>query len=95
MKLFSSWIRSVLYRNGYLAVFLKPDDRKSSPVALLYSNVPPYLPGLIQAGEGGRSVGSAFNSLLKRKDVQKKYGIEYQRIEGQDKVRELKEMMTK
>lgn len=100
----SSWIDKVLYRRvagrwGYLAVFLK--SRNGPPTALLYgprdsgfSGVPSWMCGLIQAGEGGQSIGSAYNSLLKRVDVQAKYGIQYQRVEGEDRVRELERMMT-
>lgn len=100
----SSWIDKVLYRRvagrwGYLAVFLK--RRNGPPTGILYgpkdsgcSGVPSWMCGLIQAGEGGQSVGSAYNSLLKRVDVQEKYGIEYQRVEGEDRVRELERMMT-
>lgn len=89
LKISSSWISKVSYKNRFLAVFLKdqPDE------ALLYANVPEWMPGLIQAGEGGRSVGSAFNSLLKKKETLEKYGIQYQRIEGKDKVWELRRMM--
>ena len=89
LKIPSSWISKISYKSGYLAIFLadRPDE------ALLYVNVPEWMPGLIQAGEGGRSVGSAFNSLLKKKETLEKYGIQYQRIEGRDKVWELRRMM--
>lgn len=100
----SSWIDKVLYRRvagrwGYLAVFLK--RRNGHPTVLLYgpkdsgcSGVPSWMCGLIQAGEGGQSIGTAYNSLLKRPDVQAKYGIQYQRVEGEERVRELERMMT-
>ena len=89
LKIPSSWISKVSYKNGFLVIFLadRPDE------ALLYANVPEWMPGLIQAGEGGRSVGSAYNSLLKKGETREKYGIQYQRIEGRDKVWELRRMM--
>lgn len=95
----SSWIEEVRYKDGFLALFLKPtprspQDRRWSPqpVALLYGpNVPSWVPGLIQAGEGGRSAGSAFNSILKVR--REEMGIAYQKIEGKKKVQQLKEMM--
>lgn len=95
----SSWIDKVLYRNHYIAIFLKPSHTRPNrpnrpPTALLYSNVPSWMCGLIQAGEGGQSIGSAYNSLLKRADAQAKYGIQYQRVEGEERVRELERMMT-
>jgi hypothetical protein len=49
--------------------------------------------GLILAGKGGKSIGSAYSSLLKREEIQSKYEIKYQRIEGREKVNELKKMM--
>jgi hypothetical protein len=81
----SSWISEVLYKrcpddSTYLAIFLK------SGQALLYSGVPSHLPGLIQAGEGGKSVGSAYNSLVKGK-------YPYQRVEDDKAVKELRKMM--
>jgi hypothetical protein len=100
----SSWIDSILYKktpagDSYLAVFLKPTAQIQSqapfeasqvePVALLYQ-VPAsksWLPGLLKAGTGRRSVGLAYNRLLKGK-------FEYQRVEGRDKVEQLKEMMS-
>lgn len=86
MKHSSSWISSILYKRigeeTYVAVMLK-----NEPVALLYGGkdtpVPSYLPGLLQASP---SVGKAYHKLLKGK-------YNYQRVEGVDKVRELKEMM--
>ncbi len=100
----SCWIEQVLYRNGFLALILKPavrgpQDRRGSPepVALLYGpHVPSWVPGLIQAGEGGRSVGSAFNSLMKSekgKEMMRRLQISYQRVEGETEVGQLKEMM--
>lgn len=100
LKIPSSWITSVLYKSvndgtsaghpgragrtvytGYLAVFTSRGD------ALLHGDVPSYLAGLVQAGEGGRSVGSAYNSLIRSK------GYPYQHVTDSDAVRELKEMM--
>jgi hypothetical protein len=64
---------------------------RSEPVAFLYggptSPVPSWLPGLLQAGTGRRSVGLAFNRLLKGKYT-------YQRVEGREQVEQLKEMMS-
>lgn len=89
----SSWIHSILYRrtpdgSRYLAILLK-----SEPTALLYKNPPSWMKGLILAGKGGKSIGSAYSSLLKREEIQSKYEIKYQRIEGREKVNELKKMM--
>jgi hypothetical protein len=101
----SSWIDSILYKRtnsgSYLAVFLKSTTQVQSqapfeasqvePVAFLYggpsSPIPPWMAGLIAAGTGRRSVGLAYNRLLKGK-------FEYQRVEGRDKVQQLKEMMS-
>lgn len=88
----SSWIQSILYKRTpdgctYIAAFLKLQDRKDTPVALLYggpqSPVPYYLPGLLSAH---KSPGRAYNLLLKGK-------YEYQRVEGKSKVAELRRMM--
>jgi hypothetical protein len=98
----SSWISSIGYRRfpdgaAYLAVFLRREDQpicngERIPVALLYggprSPIPSWLPGLLKAGTGRRSVGLAFNRLLKGK------GYDYTRVEGQDNVRKLKEMLS-
>lgn len=87
----SSWVSSILYKRTpdgqtYIAVFLKTEP-EDEPVALLYggpeSPIPSYLPGLLHAH---KSPGRAYNLLLKGK-------YNYQRVEGQEKVRELKEMM--
>jgi len=84
----SSWIYSIAYRklpdgSTYIAVFTKGD-------AMLYGGdktpIPSYLPGLISAGTGSRSIGHAYHKLLKGK-------YPYQRIEGTEKVNELKELM--
>ena len=81
LKIPSSWITSIRYRDGYLAVFTDRGD------ALLHGNVPSYLAGLVQAGKGGRSVGSAYNKLVRSK------GYPYQHVTDEAAVKELKEMM--
>lgn len=83
----SSWISSIAYKRigeeSYVAVFLKNRSE-----AMLYGpNLPSWLPGLVQAGTGGKSVGHAYHKLLRGK-------FPYQKVEGQEKVRELKEMMS-
>lgn len=100
----SSWIESTKYKrlpdgSSYLAIFLRPGhgtqvlneggilSRQDVPTALLYGpKVPSWVPGLVAAGTGRRSVGLAYNRLVKDK-------YDYQRVEGEDKVRELKEIM--
>lgn len=103
----SSWISSIAYRplpdgTAYLAVFLKTDDEMSAddwanpntpphhngkPVALLYGpDIPYWLPGLLSAGTGKRSIGLAYNRLLKGKHS-------YQRIEGAERVAQLKAVL--
>lgn len=62
-------------------------DPSEAPTALLYTGVPSYLPGLLQAGLGGRSIGRAYNLLLKGK------GYPEQTVTGRREVAELKEMM--
>lgn len=88
----SSWISEVLYRStpdskeGFLAIFTvtKPGDE---PCALLYGpNVPCNIPGLLQAGLGGVSVGRAYNKLVKGK-------FEYTRVKGSKEVAELRQML--
>jgi hypothetical protein len=71
----SSWIRSVAYRAGFLALFLAREDLHDPPVALLYGSVPSWVPGLLMAGTGRRSVGLAYNRLVKGRYA-------YQRITG-------------
>ncbi len=96
----SRWIQGFTYlslpqdKGRYLALFLRPEDRKSEPVCLLYggpdSPIPFWLPGLLAAGVvtvwGWRSVGAAYNRLLKGR-------YDYQRVEGREAVKELKRMM--
>jgi hypothetical protein len=96
----SSWITDILYRRvtgpdghrqTFLALFVGRD------VALLYGNsmndaqvLPPWLPGLLAAGivrNGRRSTGRAYNRLLQAK------GFTYQRVEGREKVEELRRLM--
>lgn len=87
----SSWIKAILYKScpdgsRYIAVMPRIEPGEA-PVALLYGpDIPEWLPGLLVAGTGRRSPGRAFNLLLKGK-------YPYQRVEGAEKVRELKEMM--
>jgi hypothetical protein len=88
----STWISSIAYRAGYLAVFIAPDHCPNSqvgriPVAMLYAGTPSWLPGLLAAGTGRRSVGLAYNRLLKGRYA-------YQRIEGAAKIAELRKLMT-
>jgi hypothetical protein len=86
---------------SYLAVFLKDtagvqsqapfETTPAEPVAFLYggpeSPIPSWIPGLLAAGTGRRSVGLAYNKLLKGK-------YSYQRVEGRENVEALKEMMS-
>lgn len=85
----SSWISSVSYLrtprgDSFLSIFTQ--DGK----ALLYGGpgapIPSWLPGLLSAGLGGRSVGRAYHRLVKGK-------YPYQRIEGKERVRELRRLM--
>lgn len=88
----STWISEVLYKRipsspgveetRYLAIFTQKGDR-----ALLYEGIPSNLPGLLQAGLGGRSVGKAYNKLVKGK-------FPYQEVVGEEKVRELRRIMV-
>src|SRR5687768_16093338 len=95
MKIPSSWISDILYRRTpdgqtYLALILAPRSPQGSsavPSAVLYSGVPSYLPGLLQAGLGGRSIGRAYHRLLKGK------GYPEQTVMGWKEVGELKKMM--
>lgn len=89
----SSWIHSFSYlpnhltQDGatYLAIFLS-----SSDVALLYGGpttpIPEWLPGLLAAGCAKESVGLAYSRLVKGKYA-------YTRVEGRERVRELRKMM--
>lgn len=67
------------------------ESAPAEPVAFLYggptSPIPSWLPGLLKAGTGRRSVGLAYNRLLKGK-------YEYQRVEGKESVQQLKEMVS-
>lgn len=95
----SSWIASIAYRRTpdkarYLAIFLKGKDGQEEETALLYGpTVKPWLPGLLKAGLGGRSIGRAFNRLMKGGKAQE-MGLAYQRIEGREKVQALRRMMA-
>lgn len=76
----SSWIQSVHYHRGFLALVTINGD------ALLYGDtVPSWIPGLLCAGTGRRSPGLAYNRLVKGK-------YDYQRIE-KEKVDNLIQMM--
>lgn len=86
----SSWIDSIRYKklpdgSSYVAIFLKRDE------ALLYggpeSPIPSWLPGLVQAGTGGKSVGHAYHKLVKGKYTS-------QRVEGKEAVQELRRMLS-
>lgn len=65
--------------------------RVNAQSALLYggpdSPIPSWLPGLIQAGTGGRSIGHAYHKLVKGK-------FPSQRVEGREKVQELRRIMS-
>lgn len=84
----SEWITETAYRRvdmdgrkvGFLVLFL------DKATAMLYSEIPSHLHGLLLAGLGGKSIGSAYNKLVKSR-------YPYQRIEGAEKVRELRELM--
>lgn len=94
MKLPSSWIASIRYLSTpdgahYLIIFAKSGEAllwKGTP-----SSIPSYLPGLIQAGTGGRSVGHALHVLRKQAGVLE--GCGYQRITDKKEVQQLKEMV--
>lgn len=95
----STWITSIAYRNGYLALFTRRGT------ALLYGpsdarpdGVPAWVPGLLKIGRvkpsgeqverWRRSVGRAYNRFIRGG------GFAYQRV-GRDKVSELREMMAR
>lgn len=65
LALQSSWILRVGYRRGFLALFLRDGS------ALLYGGpetpVPSWVPGLIAAGTGRRSPGTAYHRLVRGK----------------------------
>lgn len=84
----SSWIQSVAFKRadadsptGFLAVFL------GTGIALLYGEVPSYVPGLLVAGTARRSIGLAYNRLVKGR-------YPYQRVEGRERVQELRALMS-
>lgn len=90
----SSWISDVLYTRTpdgqtFLALVLAPRGSQGVPSALLYSGVPSYLPGLLQAGLGGRSIGRAYHRLLRGK------GYPEQTVVGEKEVGELKNMISR
>lgn len=82
----SSWIRSYDYRrcpdgHTYFVLYLRDG------AALLYADTPSWLPGLLSAYLIlGRSIGRAYNRLIKGK------GYVYQRVEG-EQVRELRRLL--
>lgn len=101
----SSWLASMAYKRtpdgtSYLAFFLKPYCRLngiwSEPTALLYGGpitpLPSWVPGLVAAGrvktaEGKiGSPGAVFHRLVREK-------YQGQIVKGEDKVKELREMM--
>lgn len=53
--------------------------------------VPPWVAGLVQAGIGGVSVGRAYGKVVKQH--QEEHGWGYQRVEGEENLKALKEMM--
>jgi hypothetical protein len=83
----SSWIASVAYKNGFLALFLDNGG------AMIFSGVPSYLAGLLVAGqakakEGGRSIGATYHKLVKGR-----YTTNY--ITDENKVRELRRIYAR
>lgn len=55
--------------------------------AILYGpKLPSWLPGLVQAGTGGKSVGHAYHKLLRGK-------YPSQRVEGREQVQQLRQLM--
>lgn len=105
MKLRSSWIEDIKYRPGTFIIPANESD--SGPLighnalaiwtdrgdALLYvgktpESLPSWISGLLQAGMGGRSVGRAYHKLLKGRPED----VWYQRLEGPEKVYELRKM---
>lgn len=100
----SSWIEGLVYRPidgcdtvGFLAVFLKAarptvNNPRPCPTAVLYSNVPYTVPGLVSAGrvtakdDGELSVGAAYCRF-----VRGKYPSEV--VRDAEKVQELRAMM--
>jgi len=103
LKIQSSWISSIAYRRvdgvGFLAIFTREDKRTGkAPYALLYGpserapqGVPPWVAGLVQAGIGGVSVGRAYGKVVKQHQAEYEWG--YERVEGEERVNDLKEMM--
>lgn len=87
----SSWLASMLYKrcpdgSQYAAFILKREPHQE-PLAYLYGpNVPEWLPGLITAGTGKRSPGTAYHRLVRGK-------YPSQKIEGREAIESLKEMM--
>ena len=80
----SSWITGTDYRNGFLALYT------ADGAAMLYGGptgpVPAWAPGLVHAGTNRRSVGRAYNRLIKGR-------YPHQRVEA-DRVGELRRMMA-
>lgn len=72
----STWLSSALYHAGYLTLFLLDGT------ALLYANIPSWLPGLLSAH---RSPGRAYNLLVKGKYT-------YQHLDA-GQAREIKEII--
>ena len=63
----SSWIRTIAYRNGFLAIV-------TNSHTMLYAGVPSWVPGLLVAGTARRSIGLAYNRLVKGR-------YEYERVD--------------
>jgi hypothetical protein len=87
----SSWISEVLYRStksgqSFLGIF-KVTTPGSEPEAMLYGpNVPSHIPGLLQAGLGGLSVGKAYHAHIKGK-------YDYTKVVGAVEVAKLRNML--
>lgn len=54
----SSWIRKVGYHKGFLVI-------ETNGRTMLYAGVPSWVPGLLTAGCGGKSIGLAYSRLVK------------------------------
>lgn len=56
----SSWIKDICYRNGFIAIF----DHDGTAL-LCGTEIPLWAFNLVKAGMGGRSMGKAFNRIVK------------------------------
>lgn len=93
----SSWIEAIGYRRvdgprpmTSLAIFTR---HKDTPAAILYVDIPSYLPGLLAAGhttakdDGELSIGATYSRLVRGK-------YPSQTIEGNEQVAQLMEIMS-